>query len=59
MRILNIVTSEGWNRKIRNSKNLAFGLAKKGLKTLIVDLDPQANTSSTILKLHESISKNT
>ena len=59
MRILNIVTQKGGIGKSETVKNLAFGLAKKGLKTLVVDLDPQANTSSTILKLHESISKET
>lgn len=59
MRILNVVTQKGGTGKSETVKNLAFGLAKKGLKTLIVDLDPQANTSSTILKLHESISKET
>lgn len=59
MRILNIVTQKGGTGKSETVKNLAFGLAKKGLKTLVVDLDPQANTSSTILKLHESISKET
>lgn len=59
MRILNIVTQKGGTGKSETVKNLAFGLAKKGLKTLVVDLDPQANTSATILKLHESISKGT
>lgn len=59
MRILNVVTQKGGTGKSETVKNLAFGLANKGIKTLVVDLDPQANTSSTILKLHESISKET
>ena len=39
MRILNIVTQKGGTGKSETVKNLAFGLAKKGLKTLVVDLD--------------------
>lgn len=60
MKILNVVTQKGGTGKSETVKNLAYGLSNiYGLKTLVVDLDPQANTSSTILKLHESISQDT
>lgn len=59
MRILNVVTQKGGTGKSETVKNLAYGLSNKGLKTLIVDLDPQANTTATILKSHESISEET
>ena len=56
MKILNVITQKGGTGKSETVKNLAYGLSNKGLKTLVVDLDPQANTSATILKLHKSIS---
>ena len=56
MKILNVITQKGGTGKSETVKNLAYGLSSKGLKTLVVDLDPQANTSATILKLHKSIS---
>lgn len=60
MKILNVVTQKGGTGKSETVKNLAYGLSNiYGLKTLVVDLDPQANTSSTILKLHEGISQDT
>lgn len=59
MRILNVVTQKGGTGKSETVKNIAYGLSNKGLKTLIVDLDPQANTTATILKSHESISEET
>lgn len=60
MKILNVVTQKGGTGKSETVKNLAYGLSNiYGLKTLVVDLDPQANTSATILKLHEDISQQT
>lgn len=59
MKILNVVTQKGGTGKSETVKNLGYGLSQKGLKTLVVDLDPQANTSSTILKLHQNISDET
>ena len=59
MRIFNIITQKGGTGKSETVKNLAYGLSQMGLRTLVVDLDPQGNTSSTILKLHKGISKKT
>ena len=49
MRVINIVTQKGGTGKTETAKNLAFGLSEKGMRVLLVDLDPQANTTSTIL----------
>lgn len=49
MKVINIVTQKGGTGKTETAKNLAFGLSEKGLRVLLVDLDPQANTTSTIL----------
>lgn len=59
MRIFNIITQKGGTGKSETVKNIAYGLSQMGLRTLVVDLDPQGNTSSTILKLHKGISKKT
>lgn len=49
MKVINIVTQKGGTGKTETAKNLAFGLAEKGKKILLVDLDPQANSTSAIL----------
>lgn len=49
MKVINIVTQKGGSGKTETAKNLAYGLSKKGLKVLLIDLDPQANTTTTIL----------
>ena len=49
MKVINIVTQKGGSGKTETAKNLAYGLSKKGLKVLLIDLDPQANTTSAIL----------
>lgn len=59
MRIYNVITQKGGTGKSETVKNLAYGLAKKKLKVLVVDLDPQANTTSTILKLNKTVSAET
>lgn len=59
MKILNIITQKGGTGKSETVKNLAYGLSRKGLKTLVVDLDPQANTSATLLKLNKTVDSNT
>lgn len=58
MRILNVVTQKGGTAKSETVKNLAYGLSQKGLRTLVIDLDPQANTSSTLLKSNKIVDDN-
>lgn len=41
---------KGGTGKTTNSALISYHLAKKGYKTLIVDLDPQANATSLLLK---------
>ena len=55
MRIFNIVTQKGGTGKSETAKNLAYGLSCKGLKVFIVDLDPQSNTSGTVLNLNKVV----
>lgn len=55
MRIYNVITQKGGTGKSETVKNLAYGLALKDLRVLVVDLDPQANTTSTILKQNKTV----
>lgn len=48
-RIISVANQKGGVGKTTTAVNLAFGLARNGRKTLIVDCDPQANTTSTVL----------
>ncbi len=50
MKVINIVTQKGGTGKTETCKNLALGLAKKGKRVLVIDLDPQANTTTNLLQ---------
>ena len=44
-KIISINNRKGGTSKTTTSINLSYGLAKKGYKVLLIDLDPQANSS--------------
>lgn len=50
MRVISVMNEKGGVAKSFCGVNLAVGLAKKGNKVLFVDLDPQHNSSSMLLK---------
>lgn len=58
MKRISIINEKGGVGKTTTVVNLSYGLAQKGLKVLVVDLDPQANTTSVLLKQNNALTLN-
>lgn len=55
VKVMSIQNEKGGGGKTQSATNIAFGLSNAGLRVLLVDLDPQANATSIILKQNKKI----
>ena len=53
-KIISVFTNKGGVGKTTSSLSIAHGLAKKNIKTLIIDIDAQCNTTEPLLGIDPS-----
>ena len=56
--VISVASQKGGTGKTSTSISLAAGLARKGKKVLLVDIDSQANSSKVLLRNYLEIPKN-
>src|SRR5687767_8880429 len=55
--VISIATQKGGTGKTTTSISLAAGVARKGKKTLLIDIDSQANSSKVLVPDYPALTK--